>query len=425
MGETANPLRVEYAGDLEGLTVVRQAAPSGAASCSLTYVGPAGWGYESAEQAGIARLVNQLATAAAGPYDRIALARRLDRVGATVSFQTAPESAEVTLWGPADEWEALLRVLAEMVLRPRFDPEDIERVRRQAFERSLRETTQPASRADKELLRAIFPEGHPYRSTGIGEATSLRRVRRADLERFHRDHYSSGGALLVVTGPARASAVVAAARGHFEEFGARDAPKLRVPVVRPPGPRVERSIDLPGRAQVELRMGGSSIARGAPEYPAAYLANEVLGGRPLLSRLFQRVRERGGLAYHASSALEAMRFGGFWAAHAGTGADRWRRVVPMVRSEIARIASQTVPPAELNRIRESAIGQLPLLLESTSEAHELAVDLAYHGLPSDYWITWPATLRAISGRAVREAAATAIDPAGTVTVLAGPLRRRP
>ena len=47
---------------------------------------------------------------------------------------------------------------------------------------------------------------------------------------------------------------------------------------------------MPGRSQVEILIGGSSVARSAPEYFGAFLANEVLGGRPLLSRLFQQVR---------------------------------------------------------------------------------------------------------------------------------------
>lgn len=420
MGESTNPLRVEYAAEVDGLTIVRQAPPAGAASFSATYVGPAGWGFEGPREAGTARLVNQLLTSAAGPYDRVALARRLDRAGATLSHECTPESAEVTIWGPADEWELLLGLLATVVLRPRFDPEDVARVRRQALERRLREMAQPSSRAEFEFLRAVFPEGHPYRTTGRGESASLKRLTRAELIRFHRAHYTSGEAQLVVTGPARAAPTVRVARRLFRPFAEQSGPKLRVPGASPTR-HPERRVEMPGHAQVEVRVGGSSIARGAPEHPAAYLANEVLGGRPLLARLFQRVREKGGLAYHASSGIEAMRFGGYWVAQAGTGADRWRRVVPMLIREITRLQETMVSERELNSIRESAIGQIPLSLESTAEAHELAVDVAYHRLPGDYWMDWPERLRGVRPAEVRRAAELAMDRQSAVTVLAGPL----
>lgn len=421
MAEATDPLSVEYGAELDGLRLVRQSPPAGAASFSATYVGPAGWGFDRPGEEGTARLVNQLVTSAAGRYNRVELARLLDRAGATLSRQCAPESAEVTIWGPAAEWERLLGVLAEVVLRPRFDPGDVARVRRQMLERQLRELTQPATRAERELLHSVFPEGHPYRATGVGTRRSVSRLGRSDLVTFHRDHYTSGDATLVLTVPARRSAVERAARRLFHRFERTSAPTLALP--RTPSRPPRRSVvNLPGRSQVEVRIGGSSIARSAPEYPAAVLANEILGGRPLLSRLFQRVREKGGLAYHASSDIEAMRFGGYWVAQAGTGTDRWRKVVPMLSEEVQRIQSAVVSPVELDTIRESVIGEIPLALESTAEAHELAVDVAYHRLPGDYWIRWADVLREVRPQEVREAAAVALDMRHSVTVLAGPVR---
>jgi zinc protease len=420
MTNAGDPLRLEYGADVDGLRVVRQPPPAGAASFSASYVGPAGWGFDPPGEEGVARLVNQLITSAAGRYDRVALARWLDRAGATLARHADPEVATVTIWGPAQDWEALLDILADVVRRPRFDDEDIVRVRRQSLERQLREMTQPAGRADRELLRTVFPEGHPYRSTGLGDRRSIARLSRSRLQRFHREHYTSGGAVIVVTGPAGLPAVERAVRERFSSFPVRQGPQLRIPSIGRGSPQ-HRSINLPGRSQVEVRVGGPSIARGTPEYAAAYLANEVLGGRPLLSRLFQRVRERSGLAYHASSHLDTMRLGGIWAARAGTGVDRWRKVVPMLEEEVARIRRVRIPLRELNSVRESAIGEIPLELESTAEAHDLAVEAAYHELPSDYWLTWPTLLRAVTPGEVQRAAESAFDENRSVTVVAGSL----
>ena len=413
-------MRIEFGAELEGLRVVRQVPPVGAASFSATYVGPAGWGFDPPGREGAARLVNQLITSAAGDLDRVELARRLDRLGATLSRHAAPEASEVTVWGPSAEWERLLGILADVVLRPRFDPSDLARARRQARERQLREATQPASRAEVELLRAVFPAGHPYRTTGLGTSRSLSRISRADLVRFHRAQYTSGEAMLVVTVPASRRRVESVARRLFGRFLETRGPALSMPQVHPNRSRV-REIRLPGRSQVEVRIGGASIARSDPSYPAAFLANEVLGGRPMLSRLFQKVREEGGLAYHASSSLEAMRYGGRWTAQAGTGADRFRKVVRMLREEIERLSSVPVSEPELRQTRESTIGQIPLALESTADAHELAVEVAYHHLAEDYWLHWPDLLRALRPEDVQHAAGLALDGRTAVTVLAGPI----
>ncbi|MGI0154881.1 MAG: M16 family metallopeptidase [Thermoplasmata archaeon] len=418
--EDGNPLRLEFSEDAPGLRIVRQPPPVGAASCSASYIGPAGWGFDPAGEAGIARLVNHLLTSATARDDRVALARRLDRAGATLSRQASAEAAQVTIWGPAEDWESLLGILAEVVLTPRFDPTDLARVRRQFFERQLREAAQPGSRAEYELLQAVFPPGHPYRSTGLGDRRSVAGIDRSRLQRFHREHYTRGEGIVVVTAPATIRAVERSVRSRFDGFALDRGPELRLPRWRPASPQ-ERVVDLPGRSQVEIRLGGPSIPQGSPEYPGGYLANEVLGGRPLLARLFQRVREKNGLAYHASSHLDTMRLGGVWIAQAGTGPERWRKVVPMMESEVRRLRRERVPTRELASVRESAIGQIQLALESTAEAHGLAVDVAYHGLPADYWLTWPAQLRKVTPEELLRAARTTFERDGSATVVSGPV----
>jgi zinc protease len=419
--ERADPRRVARETLSNGLVVARQAAPPGSASFSATLVVPAGWAHDPERSEGVALAVSQLLPSGAGRWDRRALDRHLDRLGATLARACHPESSEVTVWGPSTEWDRLLEVLAAVALRPHLAAPDLERVRRQLQERLLRESSQPASRAERELLHAIFPAGHPYRRTGGGSRTSLGRLGRADLVRFHHQHFCADGGFLVATGGPALPTLQRTVATRFGEFPARHGPDPPpVPRIRPPRTPL-RTVALAGRSQVEIRVGGPSVPRASPDYPALFLANEVLGGRPILSRLFQTVRERHGLAYHASSELEAMRWGGYWVAGAGTGPERVAPTVRLLRAEVERIGSDPVPPAELDRIRESAIGELPLALETTSAAHELAVDIVYHDLPDTFLLTWPSTLRAIGPRELRRAAESGLDPGRSVSVLAGPL----
>jgi zinc protease len=422
MSRSDDPLRVEYADGPSGLRIARQAPPPGAASFSATYIGPAGWAYDAPGSEGTARVTAQLLTSGAGRRNRVEFARFLDRAGATLHSQCDPESAEVTVWGPAEGTKVLLGALADAVLRPRFEGPDLDRVRRQLVERQLREMSQPAGRAERELHRAIFPVGHPYRTTGVGDRRSARRMRRGDLVGFHARHFTGSGALVVVTAPPSGRSLFPMVRRLFAELPSGPGPRLCVPRASLRAPR-EVEVNLPGRSQVEVRVGGPSISRADPSYPAAYLADEVLGGATLLSRLFTRVRSKGGLAYHASSHLEAMQLGGYWVAQAGTGTDRWRKVVPMLKQEVDRVAGANIPGPELDMIRESRIGEIALALESTADAHELALDVAYYGLPGDHWVTWPAVLRTLRPADVRRAAEVALDRRKAATVVVGPLDR--
>lgn len=419
MPDRANPRRVEREVADRGLTVVRQPPPPGARSFSVTFVAPSGWAWDPTREAGTAALAARLLTSGTERLDRVALARELDRNGATLGAHADAESAEVTLWGPTARFDRLFELFAEVVESPRFAADDLARTKRQVKERQLREMTQPDSRAEREFLRALYPMGHPYGASGIGTRASVDRVDPARLRRFHRARWLSRRGLLVVTGPPSLEAIVRRARGRF---GFADGDAEFVPPRPLRAPSVSPSIvtvPLPGRTEVQIRLGGRGLPRSAPNFPDLLLANEVLGGRSI-SRLFQRVREGQGLAYHASSSIEAMRWGGFWYAQAGTGPDRLEKVLTLVQREVERMRSADVPRGELDRLRRATIGAIPLQLETTAGAHDLAVEVAYFGLPEDFYLTWPDRLRAVRTADVRAVAEVVFDPGHVVTAWAGP-----
>jgi|GEM_PF-447179 len=418
--ERSDPRRVTRTTLENGLEVARQAPPVDAASFAATIVVPAGWAYDPASAGGTALATSRLLTSGAGRWSRIDLDRLLDRWGATLVARCDPESAEVTAWGPARRWRELLEILVTASFHPRLSGADLRRVQRQIAERQMRERSQPASRAAVELGRTIFPVGHPYRLTGVGTARSITDLTSAGVHRFHRDHFRLDGSLLAATGTV-----------GLDELGREVRRRLRnVPNgAPPPDPPVpvgpdrrggHRHVAMPGKTQVEIRLGGSSIARAVPEYEAASLANEVLGGRPMISRLFQRLRDAEGLAYHASSDLQAMRWGGLFVAGAGAGPERAAQAAASLREEVERVATTLTPSIELERTRRSAIGELPLALETTSGAHELAVEIAYHHLPDDYLVRWPETVRRLTAKDVLRGAEVAMRPDRLTLITVGP-----
>jgi zinc protease len=415
-----DPRRLERRDLDSGLALVVQAAPAGSASFSASYVGPAGSGYDPPGREGLALLTAELAVCGAGRLDRRALARELDRAGATLASELHPEAVAITLWGPSGAADRLFPLLADAIATPRFEPTELARLRRQVIERQLRERVQPDRRSERELGRRLFPPGHPYRGTGLGRAASIRSIGSGDLRRFHRHHFTARGGALVVTGPWSASAVMRRFGRSFAAVSAAPAPgPLDATTSRRSGGPPTRVI-VPGGSQVEIRAGGAALRRASEQYPAAFLANELLGGRAMLSHLFRELRERRGLVYHTSSALAALRSGGYWTAGAGTEPKRVDEVTRRLHGELRRLREQPTSPTELDRVRESAIGAITLELERSSTAHEIALEAAQFELSAEYFTTWPAVLRAVRPREVRRVAEELFAPERTVTVQVGP-----
>jgi zinc protease len=418
--EPDSPLDLERLTLDGGVELLRQGPPVGSASFSVSFIAPAGWGYESDATAGCSRLLAGMLRCGGGSWDRSALARELDRLGGTLDSDVTPEHMSLTVWGPEAHRDRLLPLFYASIREPRFEAKEFARLRREAVERQMRELTQPASRAEKELIHRIFVPGHPMRETGYGTPAALRHLDVATLRRTHRERVLTRGGRLVATTRLATRAIGAKLGAGLSS--ALDQPAPAAPVVPPRPRRPGRSerISLPGNSQVEIRLGGPSVLRSDPEYPAAYLANDILGGRSLLSRIVFRIREQSGLAYHTASELASGVWDGYWVAQAGTTPAQTERVLKMLQREVERLGRTAVRASELERIRESGLGAVQLDLEDTASAHSLAVEVAEWQLPEDHWRTRPAELRGVTPGQVEAAARRAFDPALASHVIAGP-----
>ena len=114
------------------------------------------------------------------------------------------------------------------------------------------------------------------------------------------------------------------------------------------------------------------ICLGVPSYPISheqrytcYVLNALLGAG-MSSRLFQKIREKLGLAYSVFSELNLYRDTGCLAVYAGTSLATARQVIECTLKEFRQIKDELVGPEEIRRAKDHLKGSLMLSLESTS-----------------------------------------------------------
>jgi zinc protease len=104
----------------------------------------------------------------------------------------------------------------------------------------------------------------------------------------------------------------------------------------------------------------------SPDFLAASLGNSILGQFGMYGRIGESVRERSGLAYHASSSLSGGVGPGPWLFIAGVEPTNLEKTITLMRQEIARFVSEPVTAEELSDSQANFIGRLPLSLESNA-----------------------------------------------------------
>ncbi len=405
-----------------GLPVVLQPAPPGSVTMAATWITEGGTARDPPGGEGMSMALAQLLLAGTRSLDKRAFARALDECAGSLGCEPSWEALEVHASGPAGSEARLLGLMAEVVSSPRLDAGELARVIRQQEEALLRQRSQPEERAERALLEAVFPRGHPYRRNPLGKAPLLPTLTRDALEQFHQHYLPTRGGRLVITSPRPLRALWPLLERTFGGLELRSGPSP--PPSVPPVPGATTGpvyVPLAGTVQVEVLVGRAVPPRDHPDFPALYLANEILGARPTISRLFQVVRERRGFTYGVGSELECLRWGGLFTAQAGTDLKHRKVVEDLLCRELRRLAEGSLRTRELDAIRESLLGSLPLLWESARQAHGMALTVAYFDLPTDHYWRWPETLRAISPEEVtRVARRRLVGPGPPFVVASGP-----
>lgn len=383
---------------------------------------------------GLSSLVAQMLEEGTRRRTSAEFAEAVEHLGADVSVETDADAITVQFRALAEHLDVACDLLAEMVTSPRFDEQELRRLREREANRLRVEYADASMLARREFFRAIYGE-HPYAHVDLTPQT-LERVRRQDLVAWHRAHVVPNHAVLVVVGNVTPETVQRAAERAFARWRPRPVPAVSFPE---PPPRTQREVIVvhrPASAQSVIAVGNLAIPRSHPDWVPLAVANQVLGGSAA-SRLFMDLREQRSLTYGAYSSVDELARVGPFRARAAVGrdprqpdVDRTPLAMDAFMEHLRRIVSEPVPADELAAARSYLSDSFPLHIEGAARLAELVSDLRLFGLPDDYWDHFRSEIRGVTPEQALAAAQAHIHPESALVVVVGdaeavaqPLRR--
>jgi predicted Zn-dependent peptidase len=314
------------------------------------------------------------------------LDRELEHMAATVSVGIGTESGSAMLDVLTKNLPRGLRLFADILTVPAFDPARVELAKLQAIEGIRRRQDQPQSIAGREFAKLLYGPEHPYARESTVESVS--RITRDDLLAFHARTVHPNGIILGVTGDFDKTAMLALLREVFGGWKQGDVPAIVLPPIAAEEARAEKTIVRfvgKGTSQTHLRTGHLSIRETDPDYPAMVLLNDILGGSSFRSRLFNDVRTKRGLAYSVGSSFSAgVRERGVWAMRAETKVESTQEAIGRLVANMEQLREQPVTDAELAEAKEAYVNRFVFSFASSSAIVNRLIGLEYDGLPKDF-----------------------------------------
>jgi predicted Zn-dependent peptidase len=316
--------------------------------------------HEPQEQSGIAHFVEHMLFKGTATRSAEDIAQTIDSIGGQMDAFTAKEYASYYIKVLDEHLPLALEVLSDIVMRPAFTADDIEREKKVVLE-EIKMVEDTPDDLVHELFTEHFWQNHPLGRPILGTKETVESLNADGLRRYFRTAYSAPNLIVAAVGNITHEQVRDLVTRAFEGLPLTSEPLNEAP------PRVVPRTVIRNKEleQSHVCLGTAGYQQDHEDRYSSYVLNTILGGS-MSSRLFQNVREKRGLAYAVFSGLSAYRDAGSMTIYAGCANDAVGELIDVVIGELRRMKDETLPESELRRAKDHLKGSLMLNLESTS-----------------------------------------------------------
>ncbi len=382
---------------------------------------PVGASSDPPDRPGLAAITGDMLDEGCGDRSALDVHEALGRIGAQLDIDVGHDATVVGMTTLERYLDSGLELMRDMLIRPRCEQREFDRVRDLRLNRLLQLKDMPPALADRAFTQLLYRH-HPYGHLPIGTEGALRSLMIRDITSFHRRAFIPSRTTVIAVGDASHQALLAAVQRAFDDWtlepGEPIADPAAFPVPAAPPTRLA-VVHRAGSAQSELRIGHVALARSSPDYHGALVANMILGGQ-FVSRINMNLREDKGYTYGARTSFEFRRAPGPFVLHASVQHDATADALREALSEIRAIRGERpITRNELELGRASLTRGYPRSFETADQVARGAAQLALYGLPDDYFTAFVPTMLALDEHQVTAIAARHIDPSRLLTVVVG------
>jgi zinc protease len=352
-------------------------------SISVRMIIRAGAAHDPKAKHGLAMMAATLLDQGAGSRTAEEIAEQIDFIGGALGTGAGTDLTYVNAVVMNDSYNIALDLVSDVVLRPTFAPEEIERQRAQALSALKVAAEDPDSVAGQVIDRLIYGF-HPYGMPGNGTPESLSKLTRQDFVDYHRTYFVPNNALIAIVGDISAADAMAGLEKHFGAWKPADVPAVAV-TDPPDATRRVIVVDKKDSVQTEIRVGHIAIPRKHQDFEAVDQAVKILGGEGA-NRLQQVLRSQKQLTYGASADLDTYKMAGAVIAETDTQTANTAEALRVVVDEFTRLQRERVYDEELESAQAYMVGHFPLTIEvpdaiATQVLNQLFYELPVEDLP--------------------------------------------
>lgn len=336
-----------------GLRVVTAPSPTNTVYLGLAL--DAGTRDEEEWESGMAHFAEHLSFKGTSKRTSRQIITHMESVGGDLNAFTGKEETVYYCTCQKEHFRRAMDLLFDVVFNSRYPKEEMDKEVEVVIDEIESYNDSPSELIYDDFEAMLF-QGHPLGRNILGNAERLRQFKSEDVAQYTRRLYTPDRAVLFVYGNVEMDEIL-----------------RRIPDNALPEPRqcidrsetthchvpCERTIKKDTH-QAHIMMGARAYGGTHEKHLALFLANNILGGPGLSSRLNIALREKRGLVYTVESTLTTYTDTGVWAIYFGCDHHDANKCKRIVKKELQRLCDTPLSEKALNAAKRQIIGQIAL-----------------------------------------------------------------
>ncbi len=229
----------------------------------------------------------------------------LDKLKSDISFSGGPGVLQINMNTDKQNLAAALSLLDDLLHHPKFDAAEFDKEVQSMKAGYEANKSEPQTVAQIRLgkLSTPYPKGHPLYTNDADESLAeINNIKLDDVKKYYAEYYGANNSTSVFVGQLDQPKITGFLNSSLGKWNAKMAYKRLEPKYFDVAGTTE-SVNTPDKTNAVL-MGSINlnISQQHADYPAVFMADNLLGGGAFLSsRIPQRLREKEGMSYGAGT----------------------------------------------------------------------------------------------------------------------------
>ncbi|MFI3178270.1 MAG: pitrilysin family protein [Methylococcaceae bacterium] len=370
------------------------------------------------QQFGLSALTADLLDTGAGKWNADEIAQRFESVGAQFGVSSSMDTTTVSLRTLTDKtlFDKALETMQVILTKPAFNQADFKREQRRTLSGLKQQEESPAALASIAFYNALYGT-HPYAHPESGVIKTVSAFKAADIRHFYQKSYVADNAIVVIVGALSKQQAEQTAEQLLAGLPLGKRPET-LPDVAMPLKATQQHIEFPS-SQTHVLVGLPGSYRKDPDYFNLYVGNHILGGSGLVSKLFDEIREKRGLAYSASSNFMPMLKPGPFLISLQTRNDQTAQALQVLNQTLADFINKGPTEVELTAAKKNITGGFAMRFDTNKELAGYVAMIGFYEMPLDYLDTFQQKTELVTVASITDAFKRRVNPQLLQTITVG------